>query len=510
MYLDEAVEANITTNNFLAHSVVFAMIRVPTFRLNMLKVRMILVSVVMILLAIVSASGQPLSLTIEDAVSRAIETSRLLKASRARVSQSEAKIEEANIGSLPTFTLTGGYNRLSNVPAFTFDNASTITGLLTLLNALPGSSLQGQFSETYINNAGAVVRQQSANSAPTFPIILDQIQFQLNAQQVLYAGGRIDASKEIAKYTTEASRFDVENDKLSIAFAVRQAYWAMYKAQELRKSLDESAKQLSARIVDAKNMNKAGMLTSNDVLKLQVSLSNINVQILDIDNQIRSGMIAMNNLIGVPLTTELQLATNPQNVPKNAEQQSELVSYAISRRPDILANEKRISAAQSAINLSEASWYPTVALAGNVLYANPNQRVFPVRSQFDATWAVGINFSWNIWNWNLTRYQTDESKAQLIQIEESTKALQDNIKVEVMQNYMSLQPAKERIKVSNESVQQAEDNYSIISNKLKAGTATSTDVLEAQSLLLQSKINTISATVDYEIAQVKLMKSLGK
>lgn len=476
----------------------------------MLHARMIIVTGAVILYSIVSANGQPLSLTIEDAVKRATETSRILKASRTRVSQSEAKVEQANIASLPTFTLTGGYNRLSDVPAFSFDNASTITGLLTLLNALPGSSLQGQFSQSYINSAGQVVREQSANSAPTFPVILDQIQFQLNAQQVLYAGGRIDASKEIAKFSAEASRYDVENDKISIAFAVRQAYWAMYKAQELRKSLDESAKQLSARITDAKNMNKAGMLTSNDVLKLQVSLSNINVQILDIDNQIRSGMIAMNNLIGVALTTELQLATNPQNEVKNTEQQSELVSYAVSRRPDILANQKRINAAQSAISLSESNWYPTVAIGGNVLYANPNQRVFPVRSRFDATWALGINFSWNIWNWNLTRYQTDESKAQLIQIEESTKALEDNVKVEVMQNYMSLQPAKERIKVSNESVLQAEDNYNIVSNKLKAGTATSTDVLEAQSLLLQSKINTISATVDYELAQVKLLKSLGK
>ncbi len=461
-----------------------------------------------ILLTCSVSYAQPVQLTVEDAVQKSITTSKLLRVSESKVTQANAKIEETNSTSLPSVTLSGGYTRLSNVPVFTFDNASTITGLLSLLNALPGSSLQGQFSQQYINTAGDLVRAQGATSL--FPAILDQTQFRLSAQQVLFAGGKIDAGKDIAKYSFNAAKLDVENDKLTIVYATRQTYWQLYKALEVKKSLQESAKQLKARIADAEILQKGGMITNNEVLKLKVSLSNLNVQILEVETQIRSAMVALNNLTGMPLPTVIELASQPTNSNTVSGDATQLISNAQKQRPDVLANEQRINMAKAGVDVSSANWYPTVAVTGNVLYANPNQRYIPSKQQFDATWDVGVNFQWNVWNWMATSHQTAQSQAQLIQAEEGTKAMKDNIAVEVMQNYMSLNPSMERIKVADESIAQAQENYSVTSNKYKAGTATSTDVIEAETLLLQTKINKISAIVDYELALAKLKKSLGE
>lgn len=461
--------------------------------------------------ATVHLAAQPVKITIEEAVTKALTTSKMLKASDAKVTQASASVSEADASSLPSLTFSGNYTRLSgNPPVFAFDNAATVTQLLTLFNALPGSPLTGQFNSGYIQNAGDVTRAASANAAPLFPVILDNYQFRLTAQQVLYSGGRVDASKDMARHSTEAAKLDYANDKISLAYATRQAYWAMYRARELRKSLDETSKQLAARVKDAELMLKAGMITTNDVLKLKVSLSNINVQILDVDNQIRSAMVAMNNLLGLPLTTIIELSTEPQYAAPAVTDVNMMITNARSQRPDLLANEERIKMADAGITASKSGWFPTLAVQGNFLYANPNQRFIPNRPEFNYTWDLGVNLQWKIWDWQVTRYQTEQSEARYIQAVESSNALKDNVSVEVTQNYLSLSPAKERITVSDESVSQAQENYTVVENKYKAGTATSTDVLEAETLLLQSKINKLTAIVDYELALAKLNRSLGK
>jgi outer membrane protein TolC len=64
--------------------------------------------------------------------------------------------------------------------------------------------------------------------------------------------------------------------------------------------------------------------------------------------------------------------------------------------------------------------------------------------------------------------------------------------------------------VAREAVVQAEENYSMVASRFAAGLATSTDVLEAETLLLQARTSEISAQVDYMLAKARFLNSLGK
>lgn len=399
----------------------------------------------------------------------------MLKASSAKIEQSKAKVQEAESNRLATLKFQGGYTRLSSVPDQAFDNPFQ-----------PGSKIK-------IADA-----------------ILDNTQFNLTATQVLYAGGRLDGARDLAQLSTEAAQYDFKNDKLSTAYNARLAYWSLYRAQELKKSLDESVKQLEARVKDAEVLLKGGMITNNDVLKLQVQLSNLTVQRLDVESQIRSAMVALNNLMGMPLTSQYDLSSQPTDSDKESGDLNAMIGKAQQSRPDIVASEYRVRAAEKGIDVAAGGWYPQIAVNASYLLANPNQRIFPQRTQFDGTWQVGVNLSWDVWNWQLTSHQTAQAESQLIQAREGMGAMKDGIAVEVSQNYLSLAPSKERIGVAQTAIKQAEENYSVTSNRYKAGTATSTDVIEAETLLLQSKINRITAIVDYELAYARLKKSLGE
>lgn len=426
-------------------------------------------------LAAMSAHAQRAVLSVDEAVAKAISASRSLKIAHSKVSQAEAREDEAQANRLPSVRFQGTYNRLNDVGPVQFDNPF-----------VPGAKI--------------------VLSDP----ILNSYQLNLTASQVVFAGFRLDAAKDIANLAVQAARLDEQSDEVSVRFAATTTYWSLYKLMEFKQALVETGKQLNARVGDAEVFLRAGNLTSNDVLKLKVQAANVRAQELDVTQQIASVMVALNNLLGQPLPTVIELSSKPMWTETDAGSVQEAIAKAREERPDVRATQMRVRAAERGIDAANGGWWPQVAVTATYLYANPNQRIFPNRPQFDATWAVGVSAGWDLWNWMIPAHQASQARAQAVQLQESLGMMKDGITVEAMQNYMALAPARERISVAEQAEGQAKENAANVSTRFSAGAATGTDVLEAQSLLLQASVNKTTAIVDYELAWAKLQRSLGK
>lgn len=438
-------------------------------------VRRYALALLLTLSSTLSLAQPTVELTLEDAEQRAVQSSKLLSASRARFDQAELRTNEVATAKLPTLTLQGGYTHLSPVPPFQFTPP------------FPG-----------------------AQPVTIAPVILDQTQVQLQVQQVLFAGGRIRASEEAASHQALASADDYRSDELKVRMALRQTYWNLYKLRATQQAFELTLRQLQARIRDADNLQKAGLLSSSDVLKLRVQLSSTRAQLFDLQSQEQSLAVQLNNLVGLPLNTTIRLKSDPRMDDSLDTNLDQIIAEATQNRPDITASQARLRAAEAGVTAASAGWFPTIALNAQYLLANPNQRILPNRKQFDGTWAVGIGLSWNIWNWLQPEYQVGQARAQYEQARATAAVLADNAAVEITQNYVALRPARERIIAAREAVAQAEDNYAQVANRFAAGVATSTDVLEAETLLLQARTNEISARIDYMLAKARFMNAIGK
>lgn len=423
----------------------------------------------------IAVHAQTMSLSLEEAVSNAMTASRTLKISGSKVNQAQAREDEAQANRLPSLRFQGSYNRLNNVGPVQFDNPF-----------VPGSKIV--LSDPILNN----------------------YQLNLTASQVVFAGFRLDAAKDIADLAVQAARLDEQSDEISVRFAATTTYWSLYKLMEFRNALGQTVKQLNARVHDAEILFKAGTLTSNDVLKIKVQAANVRAQELEITQQVSSVGVALNNLMGRPLSTIVSLSSKPVWTETDASSIEDAIAKAREDRPDIRATQLRLQAAERSADAANGGWWPQVAVTANYLYANPNQRIFPNRAQFDGTWAVGVTAGWDLWNWMIPTHQAAQAHAQAAQIQEGLLMMQEGISVEAMQNYLALAPARERIAVAEQAEAQAKENATNVTSKFTAGAATGTDVLESEAMLLQASANKTTAIVDYELAWAKLQRSLGK
>ena len=88
--------------------------------------------------------------------------------------------------------------------------------------------------------------------------------------------------------------------------------------------------------------------------------------------------------------------------------------------------------------------------------------------------------------------------------------MKDAIGVEVTQSALVLVQARERIGVAGRAERQAEESRRVTVDRFKQGLALTTDVLDAESALLQARTGRVQALVDFEVAKARLQKALGK
>jgi len=84
------------------------------------------------------------------------------------------------------------------------------------------------------------------------------------------------------------------------------------------------------------------------------------------------------------------------------------------------------------------------------------------------------------------------------------------IRWRVLQVYLDLNESAKRIELSGASLQQANENLWLSNDRMKAGTITGKDVLEAQSIGQQACTDIIDAKVGYRINEARLRKALGQ
>jgi outer membrane protein TolC len=431
---------------------------------------------------------QKLTLTIEQAIQIGMENSKALRTSQFKVDAADARASELNTLRLPSLKLNGTYTRLSMVdPTVLPFPASGIvdnpaTGHVTLIPTLY------QFGANLVNSYGV----------------------KATLQQPLFTGGKISGASNAADYMSEATKEDYKKDKADILYNIKAAYWNLYRANEFHRFVNENVNQMKSHQKDAENLLKQGMLTSNDFMKVQIQLSDALVRQIDATNGVKLAMYALNNTLGLPLQTEITLASSVQIGDRTWEDVDRLVEQAFVNRPDILGMNARVKAGESGLTSARGGWWPQIYLVGNYNYMRPNPRIFPTVDQFDKTWDVTLAASFDIWNWWQTGYQANQAEAQLAQAQEGLSMMKDGVMLEVTQSYLGVNQAKERKSVSEQGVKQAEENYKVMDEKYKLGLAPNSELLDAEVLLLQAKLNLTQSLVDYELSMARLAKSIGE
>ena len=200
------------------------------------------------------------------------------------------------------------------------------------------------------------------------------------------------------------------------------------------------------------------------------------------------------------------ISTDASSFEKNIESKTigEYVQLALQNRKDIQALSFREKAATSGISLAKSELYPSVALTGGYVAAN-----VPHLLTITNAVNVGVGLQYNLGSLWKTKAKISQAQARQKEIAANEAQLFDVVKLQVNNNFENYLLSRKKIEVYKNAVVQAEENNRITKNKYENALVNTTELLDANVLLLQSRINLAVAKADVLLAYSRLLETTG-
>jgi outer membrane protein len=431
---------------------------------------------VLFCLSIISVcKAQNRVITLNEAIKWGLENSKILRGSSAKLDMARSKVKQFwNTATIPNVTLNSGFTRLSdNIEPFLFKP--------------PGA----------------------AEAVALNPQVLNQFTNRLQAQQIVYAGGRGNNYFKSAELLEKAATLDIDKDKIEVKNNIISTVLNLYKLQKSALILDENIKVMKGRFADVKSFVKAGTALENDALKTELAITQMETTQKEIVNALDLARFNLNLMLGQPTETLFDLDEKSLFSEKTL---GSLDSYltTLTTRPDLASADVRRQVAEKNIEITHGAIYPVVSLVAGYNENRPNQRVFPQQAEFKGTWDAGVQVSFNLSNLYTNKFQTQEARAALTQSEAQRAQLSDAAKMEIATTYYNYKTAIEKITLTEKSITQTLENQRVMKNRFEAQVSTIGEFLDADFLVLQAKLNLETARTDAEVAYYKLLKATGR
>lgn len=318
--------------------------------------------------------------------------------------------------------------------------------------------------------------------------------------------GRLRRSLENAHALADASAADLASAKLSIQGQLATAYLQLREADAEQQLLVDTATAYSRSLQIAQNRYAAGMAAKTDVLLAQTQLANAQDQVTALQLQRSRLEHAIAALIGKPasdfsLPVQAQWSIAVPDVPAGVP------STLVERRPDIAASERRVAAANAAIGVQEATYFPSLTLTG--------------AHDFISTAAAGLFSSANVVgslaaSVTQTLFDAGATSARVA----GARAGYDQTVAQYRQNVISaFQDVEDQLASSRlleqqyesrrEAVAAADETEQLTMNQYRAGTVSYTNVVVAQTAALEARRALAAIEVERQTTAVSLITALG-
>jgi outer membrane protein TolC len=315
---------------------------------------------------------------------------------------------------------------------------------------------------------------------------------------------KVKHANEIAEADVKASREQADLAENDVALAVHQVYYSILIAQAHRSATEARIKASQDLVSEHVQQVKFGSALEQESIESRAQSLQSKQELLTTDLQLSDLKLKLNDLMGLPLTTGLDLDPTV-SASQEACPREECVKAAMDSHPEIRKARAEVEKAEAAIRLAKTDiWVPDVEVFAR--YSHQDNVPF-LANNFGT---FGVHFGYDLFDGGRKRAVLRERQAQLSEAKENLAKLTDEVELAVETAYNKLQRTQEMLKVSEEVLALRTESSRVLQQELlqgaalksQAGMATAQE-FDAKALLLQSQL-------DYSEAHDEFIHAMGR
>jgi outer membrane protein TolC len=326
------------------------------------------------------------------------------------------------------------------------------------------------------------------------------------AQWSVYRGGQ-DMNRAMAGvhgvFAREYQRMAVRD---AIVTGVVDLFYAILAAREQVGVARASVETIEAEKTKVQARFESGAALKSDLLSLDVRLAAAREGLIRAENGAAMARAGLGSILDMQVEEAVDLIPPEDPGPDlPSVPLDHAIAVAFTKRPELRATRQAALARERELRAARGAYMPTLSAFGSYGQDAHDLRL----SQQRDNWLVGAQLEIDLFAGFRNVSRVDEAEQQLREAEAMVRKTRLDVEREVRTTYLSLVNAKERVRVTEAAVAQAEEALRLVREQYEAGTSTVTRYLETELALTEARSMQIAARYDVMRARAAYRKAVG-
>ncbi len=328
--------------------------------------------------------------------------------------------------------------------------------------------------------------------------------FSLQAQQVVYAGGAINAGIKLAELGKRQAETGLRLTRQQLRFMALGQYLDLYKIDNQTQVYEKNIELTRQLIADIKAKQEQGMALKNDITRYELQMESLKLGLVALRNNRSILNHQLCNSLG--MTHDVIIMPDANVIDKIYAKDGEEYwqNHGTLNSPLLEQSANAISIAEQNEKLAKSDMLPKVAFVAADNFDGPITFELPPINKNLNVWYVGVGVKYSLSSLFKSNKRVRQAAIETRQAQEARAVQVEQLNNNVQAAYVQYQQTYVELETQRKSVELARQNYDVMNARYLSQLALVTDMVDASNLRLNAELNEVDARINIAYAYYKM------
>ena len=320
--------------------------------------------------------------------------------------------------------------------------------------------------------------------------------FALEAQQVVYAGGAISSGIELAELEKQLAEMDWQKNRQDIRFLLVGHYLNLYKLHNQIEVLHKNLELTDQLIANMQARLEEGTALENDITRYELQRETLRLQLTKVEDACKIANHQLVITLHLPEGTVVQPDTTLNDSQIQTLSEANWQELAAQNNLNLQQAETGIKVNRQRVKMERSERLPKISLVAAEHLDGPITIEVPVLDNNFNYWYVGVGVKYNISSLFKNNRKLKAARLNVRKAQETYELAQEQTNHAVQESYVNFLTSFTDLRTQQKSVELADQNYSVTSNRYQNDLALLTDMLDASNMKLSADLGLVNARIN--------------
>ena len=332
--------------------------------------------------------------------------------------------------------------------------------------------------------------------------------FTLEAQQVVYAGGAVNAAVKLAEHEGRMSEAVISQSRQGLRLMAAGEYLDLFRTDNSIKVYEKDIALTTKLIEEINAKREHGLALAADVTRYELRLEMLKLDLVRLRNTREIMNYRLVNSLGLPEGTVVSSALADEEDLRDRSRQH-WQEIAADSSPEMKVSGINADMALTRQKLVRSERLPKIAVVAYENFNGPITFEIPPIDKNLNIWYVGLGIRYNFSSLYKSGHKLKQAEIAVRQAEQAKDVTEENLRNSVQKAYADYMQSYVELETSEKSLQLADENYERVHDRYMEQLVLVTDMLDAFNMKLEAELDVSAANAGVQYRLCCLRYAVG-